>query len=268
MSVDFYSEAGLNVRDVAIAAFKQGAQNVSVWIGSISNLTSRDHAELAALDKAYRIFFNNQENLDYALKNQIMLECIGRWRELLKPETAAVIEKAVAATAHFPADSRRFTVLIGYDGNDERGVALKKILDEPNLTSARLSKNGERVSDEPRDDNARSEATEGALYAISKKSPYKREERRGSKVWRDNITDAKHFANLLRQNSWTGHLPDVDLIIRTGSKDDPHNSAGFLSLLTDNTQYAFVDTLWPDFNPNHLTQILTDFASRERRMGK
>jgi undecaprenyl diphosphate synthase len=29
----------------------------------------------------------------------------------------------------------------------------------------------------------------------------------------------------------------------------------------------FVDTLWPDFEPEHLTQALDDFARRERRYG-
>jgi undecaprenyl diphosphate synthase len=76
------------------------------------------------------------------------------------------------------------------------------------------------------------------------------------------------YADLLRQNSWTGHLPDVDLVIRTGSGADPHNSAGFLSLLTDNAQFAFLDTLWPDFTPDHLNKVLDDFVARERRMGK
>lgn len=226
MSVDFYLKSGLNGRDIAIAAFEQGVQNVSVWIGSVSNLVSRDRTEVAALDKAYRKFFEDQENLDYALKNQVILECIGRWHELLKPETVAVIEKAMAATAHFPADSRRFTVLIGYDGNDERGAALGKILQKG---------------------------------SIEKSPPLGQP---------NSYETSQKLASLLRQNSWTGHLPDVDLLIRTGSKSDPHNSAGFLSLLTDNVQYAFVDTLWPDFTSDHLTQILSDFAARERRMGK
>lgn len=73
---------------------------------------------------------------------------------------------------------------------------------------------------------------------------------------------------LLRERSWTGHLPDVDLIIRTGAWEDPHNSAGFLSLLTDEAQLSFPKLLWPDFNPELLTEIITDYAHRERRRGK
>lgn len=73
---------------------------------------------------------------------------------------------------------------------------------------------------------------------------------------------------LLRSRSWTGHLPDLDLIIRTGAWNDPHNSAGFMSLLADETQFAFPDVLWPDFNPEKLRDILADFQERERRHGK
>lgn len=73
---------------------------------------------------------------------------------------------------------------------------------------------------------------------------------------------------LLRSRSWTGHLPNVDLIIRTGAWQDPHNSAGFMSLLVDETQLAFPELLWPDFTPATLNTIIDDFKTRERRHGK
>lgn len=73
---------------------------------------------------------------------------------------------------------------------------------------------------------------------------------------------------LLRDCSWTHSLPEVDLIIRTGAWQDPHNSAGFLSLLADEAQYAFPEVLWPDFTDDLLEGILDDFSARERRKGK
>jgi len=73
---------------------------------------------------------------------------------------------------------------------------------------------------------------------------------------------------LLRSRSWTGHLPNIDLIIRTGAWQDPHNSAGFMSLLVDEAQLSFPELLWPDFSPSHLTTIVNDFQKRERRHGK
>lgn len=74
--------------------------------------------------------------------------------------------------------------------------------------------------------------------------------------------------HLLRARSWTGHLPELDLIVRTGAWTDPHNSAGFMSLLADEAQYSFPELLWPDFNDKKLTEIIDEFHSRERRHGK
>ncbi len=73
---------------------------------------------------------------------------------------------------------------------------------------------------------------------------------------------------LLRSRSWTGHLPDVDLIIRTGAWQDPHNSAGFMSLLVDEAQLSFPELLWPDFSSELLSEIIDNFRTRERRHGK
>lgn len=85
------------------------------------------------------------------------------------------------------------------------------------------------------------------------------------------VTDLESHVStedLLRNRSWTGHLPNLDLIVRTGSWLDPHNSAGFMSLLADEAQYAFPELLWPDFTGDYLKKIIDDFHTRERRHGK
>ena len=73
---------------------------------------------------------------------------------------------------------------------------------------------------------------------------------------------------LLRNSSWTRNLPEVDLIVRTGSWQDPHNSAGFFNLIADEAQYAFPEVLWPDFNAEMIASIIENFQARERRRGK
>ena len=73
---------------------------------------------------------------------------------------------------------------------------------------------------------------------------------------------------VLRKHLWTGELPDVDLIIRTGSAGDPHNSAGFMMWLTKESQLYFTDTYWPDFNKEELRKAFEEYAARERRLGK
>jgi len=72
----------------------------------------------------------------------------------------------------------------------------------------------------------------------------------------------------LRRHLWTGDLPDVDLIIRTGTGNDPHNSAGFMMWLTSESQFYFTDTHWPDFTKDELTRTLEEYSSHERRLGE
>ncbi len=63
-------------------------------------------------------------------------------------------------------------------------------------------------------------------------------------------------------------LPVVDLIIRTGVENDPHNSVGFLMWQTQNSQYYFSNKLFPEFGPSDLDKAVDAFKERERRMGK
>ncbi len=62
----------------------------------------------------------------------------------------------------------------------------------------------------------------------------------------------------------THDLPPLDLLIRTSGEIRLSN---FLLWQAAYAEMLFVDTLWPDFEPAHLTQALNDFARRERRYG-
>jgi undecaprenyl diphosphate synthase len=62
----------------------------------------------------------------------------------------------------------------------------------------------------------------------------------------------------------TADLPPLDLLIRTSGEIRLSN---FLLWQSAYAEMLFVDTLWPDFQPEHLTQALDDFARRERRYG-
>lgn len=73
---------------------------------------------------------------------------------------------------------------------------------------------------------------------------------------------------LFRESLLSSKLPDVDLLVRTGVREDPHNSAGFLMWQTQNSQYIFSEKLFPDFRPKDLKEAIDDFLKRERRMGK
>lgn len=71
----------------------------------------------------------------------------------------------------------------------------------------------------------------------------------------------------IKDNLMTAPLPDIDLIIRTGVEDDPHNSAGFMMWQTQNSQYYFSNKRFPDFNKRDFKIAIADFEKRARRMG-
>ncbi len=62
----------------------------------------------------------------------------------------------------------------------------------------------------------------------------------------------------------TADLPDPDLIIRTSGETRTSN---FLLWQSAYAEYEFTETLWPDFTPEELGQIIDRFSRRERRYG-
>lgn len=73
---------------------------------------------------------------------------------------------------------------------------------------------------------------------------------------------------LLKSHLWSHDLPSVDLVIRTGSEGDPHNSVGFLMWQTADSQLYFTKTMYPDFKQKELIKAVKDFIKRPRRFGK
>ena len=61
------------------------------------------------------------------------------------------------------------------------------------------------------------------------------------------------------------HVPDPDLLIRTGGEQRISN---FLLWQAAYTELYFSDRLWPDFDEAALDEALADFAARERRFGR
>jgi undecaprenyl diphosphate synthase len=61
------------------------------------------------------------------------------------------------------------------------------------------------------------------------------------------------------------HVPDPDLIIRTGGEQRISN---FLLWQAAYSELVFTDCLWPDFDAEQLDLALAAFARRERRFGQ
>ena len=61
------------------------------------------------------------------------------------------------------------------------------------------------------------------------------------------------------------HVPDPDLLIRTGGEQRISN---FLLWQAAYSELHFSDKLWPDFDAAALDEAITVFCSRERRFGQ
>lgn len=68
------------------------------------------------------------------------------------------------------------------------------------------------------------------------------------------------FANYL----YTEHIPDPDLIIRTGGEQRLSN---FLLWQAAYSEYYFTSVLWPDFDHTEVSQAINDYKRRQRRFG-
>jgi hypothetical protein len=80
--------------------------------------------------------------------------------------------------------------------------------------------------------------------------------------------DLEINTDTIKQFLYTKDLPVVDLVIRSGSEDDPHFSSGFMMLDVADAQLYFTKTHWPDFGEKELSKALERFAKSERRLGK
>jgi undecaprenyl diphosphate synthase len=67
------------------------------------------------------------------------------------------------------------------------------------------------------------------------------------------------------QALYTHSMPDPDLVIRTSGEQRISN---YLLWQISYAELIFMPVLWPDFSREHLEEALSQFAARERRMGK
>ncbi len=87
-------------------------------------------------------------------------------------------------------------------------------------------------------------------------------------IKKDDIDKDKINSRLIANNLMSQIIPTIDLVIRTGVENDPHNSAGFLMWQTQNSQLYFTDLQFPEFTAQEFKIALKDFSNRTRRLGK
>jgi undecaprenyl diphosphate synthase len=84
------------------------------------------------------------------------------------------------------------------------------------------------------------------------------------KVARGELAAEDVDDSLLRAELSTSHLPDVDLLIRTGGES---RVSDFLLFESAYAELVFLPIMWPDFRPQSLHAALDVYAQKERRFG-
>jgi len=203
-------EGAKRTEELIQASFDLGIECLSVWGGSLNNLTKRPQREISALIRIYDQYFKRLIKEKKIHQNRVKVNVIGRWQEVLPKKTIGIIRELIRTTGDYNQYSLNF--FIAYNGTDEMLTAIKGIAKE---------------------------------------------------TGKKKITE-----KILKEHLWSGHLPLVDFLIRTGSASDPHNSVGFMMWHTANSQLYFTNTNYPSFNKKEFTKAINDFVGRQRRFGK
>ena len=74
----------------------------------------------------------------------------------------------------------------------------------------------------------------------------------------------KISVNTLNKNLYTNHLPDPDILIRTGGHKRLSN---FMLWQLAYAEIYFLDKLWPDFNDKDLKKVIKNFKKVKRNFG-
>lgn len=82
---------------------------------------------------------------------------------------------------------------------------------------------------------------------------------------RGEINPARIDEKAFQRALYDAELPDVDLFVRTGGEQRISN---YLLWQSSYAELLFTDTLWPDFDRDHLVAAIEEYRRRRRRFGK
>ena len=87
----------------------------------------------------------------------------------------------------------------------------------------------------------------------------------GLRLAGESTQERGRFPEYLAEVDHSLHVPDVDLLIRTGGEQ---RLSDFLLWECAYAELIFVDRLWPDFDESQFRLALAEFSKRQRRFGK
>lgn len=78
-------------------------------------------------------------------------------------------------------------------------------------------------------------------------------------------TGDKITPETISKNLYHPEIPDLDMVIRTSGEE---RISGFMLWRASYAEFLFLKKYWPEITPKDIDQILTEYASRQRRFGK
>ena len=103
----------------------------------------------------------------------------------------------------------------------------------------------------------------GSRAEIARAARRAAEEAAAGRINTEDI-DEEMISRYLYTGDENGNIPDPDLIIRTSGEQRLSN---FLLWQAAYSEFAFTDSLWPDFSPEEFEKIIGEFCHRSRRFG-
>ncbi len=198
-------------------------------------------------------------------------EAVRRLLKLCKSYGVEILTLFVLSTENWerPRDEVRalLALLVRYLRNEltalhEEGVCIQFIGDRsrlPNRTS-RLIASVERITEKNSSATLVLAVDYGGHWDITETAKYF-----AKKVAAGSMSVSDITPDVFEQRICQEHLPPPDLCIRTGGEKRLSN---FMLWQLAYTELYFCETLWPDFDEQHLHQAFSDFTHRDRRYGR
>lgn len=118
------------------AAFDMKLPYVTLWIGSVANLTERPAAEVKVLYEIFEQYFKKLLDQKVIFDEEIRVRVLGRWEEIVPESLKRAVRNVVSKTESH--DKRNFTILLAYTGLDEMTAATKGVVAD-GLTSEEVT---------------------------------------------------------------------------------------------------------------------------------
>ncbi len=138
------------IEEVLEKSLDLGIRHTTFWALSLDNVDKRSKEEVESL---MDLFYENFEKIrkdDRIHENEVKINVLGRWKEVLPKKVVGSIERAIEATENYSKYHLNF--LVAYSGKDEMLRAIKNISERKDGVTADIVKENLFTSELPKVD--------------------------------------------------------------------------------------------------------------------